>query len=92
MKETQFIQQNKEKWSQFEDILSDSHRDPDKIHDLYIQITDDLSHARTFYPARSVRVYLNGLAQGIFGDIHKQKKSPLNRIKTFFIFWFDTNY
>jgi uncharacterized membrane protein SpoIIM required for sporulation len=84
MKETQFIQQNKGKWTEFEHILDDTHRDPDKLHDVFTQITDDLSHARTFYPTRSVRAYLNGVAQLIFTDIYKQKKSPLSKLRYFF--------
>ena len=84
MKETQFIDQNQKKWADFESVLADTHRDPDKLHDIYVQVTDDLSHARTFYPSRSVRAYLNGLAQVVFGVIYKQKKSPLSKIRLFF--------
>jgi uncharacterized membrane protein SpoIIM required for sporulation len=84
MKETAFIRQNSQKWADFERTLADPNRDPDRLHDLYIQITDDLSHARTFYPTRSVRAYLNSLGQLIFGDIYKQKKSPLSKIAYFF--------
>jgi hypothetical protein len=84
MKETAFIRQNRQKWADFERSLTDAHHDPDRLHDLYIQITDDLSHARTFYPTRSVRAYLNGLAQLIFGNIYKQKKSPLSKLSYFF--------
>ena len=84
MRETQFIRQNKEKWSEFEDVLNDTNKDPDKLHDVFIQITDDLSHARTFYPSRSVRAYLNGVAQLIFTDLYNRKKSPLSRLRFFF--------
>ena len=84
MKETHFIRQNKDKWIEFERVLRDPDKDPDKIHDVFIQITDDLSHARTFYPSRSVRAYLNGVAQLIFSDIYKQKKSPLSKLRYFF--------
>ena len=84
MKETHFIRQNKDKWIEFERVLKDPAKDPDKIHDVFIQITDDLSHARTFYPSRSVRAYLNGVAQLIFSDIYKQKKSPLSKLRYFF--------
>ncbi|MEM1122919.1 MAG: stage II sporulation protein M, partial [Bacteroidota bacterium] len=44
---------------------------------------DDLSYARTFYKNRSVRVYLNGLAQSIFTNIYKNKKSPAQRFTNF---------
>ena len=84
MRETQFIQQNKEKWSDFERVLTDPNKDPDKLHDVFIQITDDLSHARTFYPSRSVRAYLNGVAQLIFTDLYNRKKSPLSKLRFFF--------
>jgi uncharacterized membrane protein SpoIIM required for sporulation len=84
MKETAFIRQNSKKWADFERTLADPNRDPDRLHDLYIQITDDLSHARTFYPTRSVRAYLNGLGQLVFGDVYKQKKSPLSKLGYFF--------
>lgn len=84
MKETQFIRQNKDKWTEFEQIIHDSHKEPEKLHDVFIQVTDDLSYARTFYPSRSVRAYLNGLAQAIFTDLYKQKKSPLSKIRYFF--------
>ena len=56
MKETKFIEQNKEKWMEFEDMLRENRHDPEKLNDLFIQITDDLSYARTFYPNRSVRM------------------------------------
>lgn len=84
MKETAFIRQNRQKWADYERVLADPNRDPDRLHDLYIQITDDLSHARTFYPSRSVRAYLNGLGQLIFSNIYKQKKSPLSKLRYFF--------
>ncbi len=85
MRETQFIQQNKEKWGEFENILEDEYKDPDKLNDLFVQITDDLSYSRTFYPNRSVRVYLNGLAQRIFHDVHKSPTSPWRAFKHFWV-------
>lgn len=83
MRETKFIEQNKDKWKEFEGTLKSSYKDPDKLNDLFIQITDDLSYSRTFYPNRSVRVYLNGLAQQIFFSIYKNRKSQRNRIISF---------
>ena len=65
MKETSFIKQNKEKWYKFEQMYQQNQRDPDELSRLFIELTDDLSYARTHYPKRSVRVYLNGLAQKV---------------------------
>ncbi len=83
MRETKFIEQNREKWAEFEQMLRDNRRDPDKLNELFIQITDDLSYARTFYPNRSVRMYLNGLAQRIFHNIYRGKRFPAERLRRF---------
>lgn len=83
MRETSFIQQNKGKWQEFEQCLEGQQRNPEKLNELFIQVTDDLSYARTFYPNRSVRVYLNGLAQKIFFNIYKGKKSRWSRFANF---------
>ncbi|MEZ4943528.1 MAG: stage II sporulation protein M [Saprospiraceae bacterium] len=86
MRETKFIEQNREKWADFEEMLRQNHRDPEKLNDLFIQITDDLSYARTFYPNRSVRMYLNSLAQRIFHNIYRGKRFPARRFR---LFWTD---
>jgi len=86
MKETKFIEQNREKWAEFEKMLHEDRRDPDKLNDLFIQITDDLSYARTFYPHRSVRVFLNSLAQRVFHNIYRGRRFPAERLR---LFWTD---
>ncbi len=83
MKETKFIEQNQEKWSEFEDLLQQQQRDPARLNDLFIQITDDLSYARTFYPNRSVRMYLNGLAQRVFHNVYRGKQVPKGWVRRF---------
>ncbi|GAB4488894.1 MAG: hypothetical protein OHK0019_05870 [Saprospiraceae bacterium] len=93
MKETKFIEQNKDKWAGFEAHLRENRRDPDQLNDLFVQITDDLSYARTFYPNRSVRMYLNTLAQRIFHNIYRGKRLPVERFRNFWtdelpqLFW-----
>ncbi|MEN8929136.1 MAG: stage II sporulation protein M [Flavobacteriales bacterium] len=84
MKETTFIENNKEKWAEFEQLSENKTTDPDKLSDLFIELTEDLSYAKTFYPKRSVRVYLNYLAQKVFVSFHKQKRKFL---ATFVDFW-----
>jgi uncharacterized membrane protein SpoIIM required for sporulation len=83
MRETNFIKQNEEKWREFERVMELENKDPDKLNDLFVQITDDLSYSRTFYPNRSVRVYLNGLAQRIFFKLYTNKRSRARRLLTF---------
>lgn len=84
MKETSFIEQNKEKWSRFERVYSSKVNEPEELSDLYMDITDDLSYAQTFYKRRTVRVYLNQLAQMVYTGVHKQKGESF---KKFFTVW-----
>lgn len=82
LKETQFIKQNKEKWNRFEELYQSKSRDPEELSDLYMDITDDLSYAQTFYKRRTVRVYLNQLGQRVYTGVHKQKGESLKRLFT----------
>jgi len=84
MKETSFIEQNKEKWKRFQDLAAQKQGDPEELADLYSDITDDLSYAQTFYNRRTVRVYLNQIAQGIHNLVHKERSESL---KKFFTVW-----
>ncbi len=83
MRETKFIQDNQEKWKAYEEVLEKDYQDPDKLNEIFINVTDDLSYARTFYKNRSVRVYLNELAQKIFTNLYKNKQSPAQRFANF---------
>lgn len=83
MKETSFIQQNKEKWLAFEEEFEEKEKDPEKLSNLFIQLTDDLSYSRTYYPNRSVRIYLNNLAQKVFYSIYKNKMRRKDKLISF---------
>ncbi|PKQ64471.1 hypothetical protein BZG02_06600 [Labilibaculum filiforme] len=84
MKEVVFLDRNSKKWKEFETILSDeSHHDPDSIADLYIQLTDDLSYAQTFYPNSSTAEYLNQLSMTIHQEIYKNQKTKKGKFKQF---------
>lgn len=79
MKETDFIEQHKKKWNKFEQAFDSQSNDPEELSELYMDITDDLSYAQTFYPKRTVRVYLNQLAQRVYTGVHKQKGESIRR-------------
>jgi len=79
LKETKFIEQNKKKWNRFEQLYESKSNDPDELSDLYMDITDDLSYSQTFYRRRTVRVYLNKLAQTVYTGVHKQKGESIRR-------------
>ncbi|MBN1252404.1 MAG: stage II sporulation protein M [Bacteroidales bacterium] len=85
MKEIAFINSNINRWKKFEkDIDSKLDKNPDEIAALYIQITDDLSYCRTFYPESNTLSYLNQLASKAHLNIYKNKKENKNKLK---IFW-----
>ena len=86
MRETEFIRKNKDKWQKYETTLKREQQDPDLLSELYVHTTDDLSYSRTFYPNRSVRVYLNGLARRTFLELYKNRQGEAHR---FITFWTD---
>lgn len=84
MKESEFIEQNKKKWLEFENNLLKKDADPSLTSKLFVQVTDDLSYARTFYKNRSVKVYLNGTARVLFNHLNKSQKRGW---RAFINFW-----
>ncbi len=85
MREAAFIKNNKSRWVLFEAVLQNKERiHPDKLADLYIEITDDLSYANTFYPNSKTSFYLNSLASQAHQKIYKTKKESKNRLVSFF--------
>jgi len=85
MREAAFVKNNKEKWQLFEDVLDKKQEiSPDKLSDLYIELTDDLSYAKTFYPKSNTVVYLNSIASTAHLKIYRNKKEGENRILSFF--------
>lgn len=84
MKEITFLNQNADKWQQFETLISTKgNSDPDLMADLFIQITDDLSYSKTNYPKSKTTQYLNSIAARVHQEIYKNKKEKSNRIASF---------
>lgn len=91
MREAAFVKQNKDKWLEFENILTNKTQiDPDLLSDLYIEVTDHLSYAKTFYTNSNTERYLNQLASKAHQSIYKTKKEPKNRLISFFTTEFPT--
>ena len=76
MREPLFVKQNTEKWKYFESVTTN---DPDELAERFIQITDDLAYARSFYPNSKTTTYLNGLASKLHQSIYKNKTEKGNR-------------
>lgn len=93
MREAAFVKQNKDKWTTFESVLAKKTEiDPNKLSDLYIEITDHLSYAKTFYPGSNTELFLNALASEAHQKIYKTKKESKNRIITFWKTEFPTMF
>lgn len=84
MREPAFVRQNKEKWIAFEKaIQTNAITNPDELAGSYIQLTNDLAYAQTYYPESKTLQYLNGLASQAHQKIYKNKKEGKNRIISF---------
>lgn len=83
MREAQFLKQNADKWKVFEAEIK-QHQHPDLLADRFIELTDDLSYAKTFYPGSSTANYLNGLTGLFHQKIYRNKKEKSSRL---FSFW-----
>lgn len=85
MREIAFIKQNKEKWMEYEQIISGKlKKSPDEMAYMYIQLTNDLSFAQTYYPKSKLTPYLNFLAAQIYQKVYKTKRYEQNKLVAFF--------
>ena len=69
MREAAFIKANREKWQRIDEQTQDKDIQAEVLADNFIELTDDLSYARTFYPKSRTQKYLNQLAGRYFVDI-----------------------
>ncbi|EDM44697.1 hypothetical protein SCB49_14035 [unidentified eubacterium SCB49] len=85
MREAAFAKQNKDKWLRFESVLKNNTQiNPDELSELYVEVTDHLSYAQTFYPGSNTLMYLNGLSVLAHQKIYKTKRESRTRFITFY--------
>lgn len=85
MREASFIERNKEKWLSIENNLTNkSNVNPDTLASNYIELTNDLAYAQTFYPKSKTKQYLNELSIRAHQLIYRDQKSSNNKIAHFF--------
>ncbi|MEX0724082.1 MAG: stage II sporulation protein M [Gracilimonas sp.] len=84
MREVAFLRKNADKWKEFEQLLKDKkNNDPDKLADLYIELSADLAYAQANYPGSKTEEYLNQLSVAVHDEIYRSKKEETGRIITF---------
>ncbi len=81
MREGLFIKKNKARW---EKIQAGGATDADETAKDFVQLVDDLSYAKTYYPTSRATKYINGLASKIYLGIYQNRKEESNR---FLAFW-----
>ena len=84
MREAAFVRQNKDKWLKFENLISNSATGSQQIADVYVELSDDLSYSRTYYPQSNTTKYLNDLASRLHQKVYRSKKESGNRFISFF--------
>jgi uncharacterized membrane protein SpoIIM required for sporulation len=82
MREAAFLKQNQEKWTSYE---STPVTNPDELAERFIELTDDLAYAKTFYPGSTTHRYINGLTRIFHQNIYKNKKERAGRFKDFWL-------
>lgn len=84
MKEALFIELNETKWKSLQLFVDGKTRlTPDELASYYIDVIDDLSYARTFYPKTEIERYLNELTSKAHRQIYVTKKEDRKRIWSF---------
>ena len=84
MREAAFIKLNQERWKGIEKALEPGKPiTPDRLAEMFIQLTDDLAFARTQYPSSRTTTYLNNLVSRIHLEIYRNKREKSNRIINF---------
>ena len=76
MKEARFIARNRDKWKEMENWQQFN---SEKLAANFMELSDDLAYARTFYPGSEIEQYLNRLMAGYHTNINSRppRKSSL---------------
>ncbi len=80
MKEAAFVAKNSARWKEMEE--GDSFT-PDQVASNYIELTNELSYARTFYTGSKTESYLNQLTSLKFMRLYKNRKLDRGRFLSF---------
>ncbi|WP_437919258.1 stage II sporulation protein M [Sphingobacterium sp. LRF_L2] len=84
MREASFIERNKDKWILIERNLRNKiNVTPDELASNYIELTNDLAYAQTFFPRSKTKEYLNELSILAHQQLYRDQKSSRNHIRYF---------
>ncbi|HYE57803.1 MAG TPA: stage II sporulation protein M, partial [Rhodothermales bacterium] len=84
MREVQFLQQNADRWRRDAALLADSrHADPDELARAFVELTDDLAWARTFYPGSKTEAHLNAQAALVHRHLYRTRRGRRGWVRRF---------
>ncbi|GAB4485402.1 MAG: stage II sporulation protein M [Raineya sp.] len=84
MKEGLFLKKNKKKWEKIEEETRQIEQlHPDRLGEIFIELADDLSYARTHHTKSPVTKYLNALTARVHQSIYKQQNIRWEQISNF---------
>ena len=84
MKEFKFIRSNIDKWQKAEIVIGDAaSQSPDRLAEVYTNLTADLAFAQTHYPDSRITIYLNKLCSALHNSIYRNKREKWSRLITF---------
>jgi len=85
MKEVRFIAENRERWKKSEAALrSDGLVQPDLLTEMYVQLSDDLSYAKTYYEGSEVITYLESMTVIAHRRTYQNRRTERDRFLKFF--------
>lgn len=80
LREALFIKKNKDRWQKNQ---TETEQDADEMAMDFIQLVDDLSYAKTFYPKSNITRFLNAKASKAYIGIYQNRMEDRSRIKEF---------
>ena len=84
MKEGLFLRKNKQKWQGIEQETRQIERvHPDRLGEIFVELSDDLSYSRTHHAQSPVTKYLNALTARLHQTIYKQQNIRWEQILYF---------
>jgi len=87
MKEITFLKQNEKKWLEYEKVLDNKEAiNPNRLTDMFVELTDDLAYSATHYPKTATTNYVNALASKVHHVVYKNKKESGNRFISFYVY------
>jgi len=86
MKEGLFLRKNKSKWEGVEKETREIKQvHPDRLGDIFVELSDDLSYSRTHHTKSPVTDYLNALTARVYQSIYKQQNVRWRQIGDFWL-------